>query len=161
MRDHHHTQTVVRLPACPDRTRPQGRCRRSAPSIERPGRRRTARRLTPARAREAARPNRDGRIATASAHGAGEHRIGGGSNVFAPSPKLTALALAGTMAVAGASQAGADAAAKTTKRSGDRPARVGILERPDDRFDRAVVVARYRTAYARARNAGVAPKNNL
>ena len=81
--------------------------------------------------------------------------------MFAPSLKLTALAVAGTIAVAGASQAGAEAAAKTTKRSGDRPATVGILEGPDDRFDRSVVVARYRTAYARARNAGVAPKNNL
>ncbi len=80
--------------------------------------------------------------------------------MFARSRKLTAVAVAGTLAAAGAVQAAA-APSTAAKRGDARTAKVAILERPDDRFDRAIVVDRYRTAYSRARDAGVAPKDNL
>ena len=80
--------------------------------------------------------------------------------MFAPSRKLTALAVAGTLAAAGGVQAAA-APSTTAKRGEARTAKVAIVERPDDRFDRAPVVDRYRTAYSRARDAGVAPNDNL
>jgi hypothetical protein len=81
--------------------------------------------------------------------------------VFVPSRKLTALAAAATIAAAGAGQAlgAAPASAPTPPDAG--AAKAAIIERPDDRFDRAPVVDHYRTAYARARDAGVAPKDNL
>ena len=79
--------------------------------------------------------------------------------MFAPTRKLTAVAVAGAIAV-GAAQAAA--APSSAANGGDgRTAKVAILQRPDDRFDRAIVVDRYRTAYSRARDAGVAPKDNL
>ena len=81
--------------------------------------------------------------------------------MFAPKPKLIALAAAGALAVAGASHAGADAPAGAAKVSAEPPARTGIVESPDDRFDRAPVVAHYRVADAKARNAGLAPTDNL
>ena len=81
--------------------------------------------------------------------------------MFTPSPKLIAATAAGTLALAGVGEAVASAAARTAKPSADQPAKVGILERPDDRFDRTIVVSHHRTAYARARKAGVAPKDNL
>jgi hypothetical protein len=95
--------------------------------------------------------------------------------VFAPKTKLIALAAAGTIAVAAASQAGADAPARGANHSADRPAKAearaarpsadgpakaGALG-PDDRFARAPVVANYRAAYAKARDVGVAPNDNL
>jgi len=80
--------------------------------------------------------------------------------VFARSRKLTAVAVAGTIAAAGAVQAATGPSA-AAKRGEARTAKIAILERPDDRFDRAIVVDRYRTAYSRARDAGVAPKDNL
>jgi transglycosylase-like protein len=80
--------------------------------------------------------------------------------MFAPSPKLTVLAVAGTLAAAAGVQAAA-APSTAAKRGEARTPKVAILERPDDRFDRSVVVDRYRTAYSRARDAGVAPKDNL
>jgi Transglycosylase-like domain len=80
--------------------------------------------------------------------------------VFVPTRKLSAVAVAGTLAAAGAVQAAA-APSTAAKRGDARTAKVAILERPDDRFDRAIVVDRYRTAYSRARDAGVAPKDNL
>jgi hypothetical protein len=80
--------------------------------------------------------------------------------VFVPTRKLSAVAVAGTLAAAGAVLAAA-APSTAAKRGDARTAKVAILERPDDRFDRAIVVDRYRTAYSRARDAGVAPKDNL
>ena len=75
--------------------------------------------------------------------------------MFARHPKLIALAAAGTLAVAGATEAVGSAP--------DKPAagQVGILERPDHRLDRTIAITRYGSAYARARGAGVAPKRNL
>jgi hypothetical protein len=85
-------------------------------------------------------------------------------DVFVPNRKLTAIAVAGTIAAAaGQTAAGRAAAAPSgAANHGDgRAAKVAILQRPDDRFVRAIVVDRYRAAYSRAADAGVAPKDNL
>lgn len=79
--------------------------------------------------------------------------------MFTPGRKAIALAALGALAVAGASQAASAAPPKQS--ATDRPARVQILERPDDRLDRTIEIANYRTAYAHARRAGVAPNRNL